>query len=421
MSRVLILSDPPGAPTGFGGQAALLAEAVRAAGAEPVALAMGLGAAGDAPEPRTFSGGVRGWRIPYCPTPATLEFIFRAERPDAVVAAAELWTYETLSCIDPASLRRVLAWVAMDCPYLPEPIVARLAAFGRVVAMAEYGEDCLAPVRAAGGRLARIPHGVRPEFETRVSRDDITARRRAHGLDDSFVALSVGRNQVRKGHAYLLDAWSRFVADLPPGHAERVRLFLHTEQVPLPFADVADRRLQAALDAQRGCDLPALIEKHFAAAADTIEFSELGAPPSALRFLYGTADVHVMATHAEGFGVPLAEAQACGRANIAPRHTTIPEIVGGGGTGAAAPGAAPFGWVVPCSGRILQADILEWRDVVDVAAAAGALREAWELWRSGALNAPEAEERRRSWTMSRYGSAPVVAKWAELVRETLAG
>lgn len=384
---------------------------------------MGLGVSGDAPEPRTFAGGVRGWRIPYCPSPAALATIFSAERPDAVVAAAELWTYETLSCIDAASQRRVLAWVAMDCPYLPDPVVARLAAFGRVVAMAEYGEQCLAPVRAAGGRLTRIPHGVRAEFETRVPREEISARRRAHALDDSFVALSVGRNQVRKGHPYLLDAWSRFVSDLPRGHADRVRLFLHTEQVPLPFADVPDRRLQAALDAQRGCDLPALIEKHFAAVADTIEFSELGAPPSALRFLYGTADVHVMATHAEGFGVPLAEAQACGRANIAPRHTTIPEIVGGGVDADASDpsGAAPFGWVVPCSARVLQADVLEWRDVVDVAAAARALREAWELWRSGALNAPEAEERRRTWTMARYGSAPVVAQWAELVRETLSG
>ena len=264
-ARVFVLSDVPGTPTGFGGQAPVLIDAVRAAGAEPVALGMCIGPSNDVlGEPRTLADGTRCYAIPYQPSATILKAAFDREQPAAVLALSELWMIETLSALDAAARRKALLWIALDCPFLPEARARWLATFGGAVAVASYGERVLEPVQALGGRVHLIPHAVRRELEVPSSHDDIAARRRAHGVEDCFVALSVGRNQFRKGQPYLLDAWAKFVAGLPAGDRGSVRLFLHGEQQPAPFAPVQDPVLARALAQQTGWDLPALIEKHFA-------------------------------------------------------------------------------------------------------------------------------------------------------------
>lgn len=418
MKRVLALSDPPGSASGYGGQAPILLEAIRRAGAEPVALATRIGAPADGASTDVLPDGTRCRVIPYDPPPALLARIFEEERPSAFVALAELWALRSIQAFDDDARRRSFLWVNVDCPYFPAGKEGWLASFGAVVMSAVYGEGVFAPVRAAGGRLLTIPHAVRRSLESPSTPAEIAARREAHGLTDAFIALAIGRNQFRKGQPYLIDAWSRFVADLPRGEAEGVRLFLHAEQQSAPLAPAADPVVAAALAAQRGCDLPAFIEKLYPAAAETIEFSDLGAPASELKHLYGVCDVHVTATLGEGFGVPLVEAQACGRANIAPDHTAIPAALAPAREPPPA-GEAPFGWIVPCSGRLLQADVLEWRPLIDEAAFARALREAWELRRAGLLNAPPAEARRREWTLREFGWDRAVRSWADLLASAL--
>ncbi|MCG3134337.1 MAG: hypothetical protein HMLKMBBP_01642 [Planctomycetes bacterium] len=417
--RVLVLSDPPGSPSGYGGQAPIVLDAARRAGAEPVALAMRLDATPGAELPeRRLADGTRCRFVPYDPPPDLIARIVAEEGATAFVVLAELWAARAVQNFDDASRRRTFLWVNVDCPYFPEGRAPWFASFGGIVMSASYGERVFEPVRAAGGRLLVIPHAVRAELAVPADAATVAARRAAHGLADSFVALSVGRNQFRKGQPWLLDAWSRFVADLPRGEDEGVRLFLHTEQQPAPFGVSTDPAVAAALAAQRGCDLPALLEKQFGACAHTVEFSDLGAPSAELKHLYGVADAHVTATLGEGFGVPIVEAQACGRPNLAPDHTAIPAAMAPA-RDAPPPGCAPFGWLVPCSGRILQSDVLEWRPIIDGAAYARALREAWEFRRAGLLNAPEAEARRREWTLREFGWERAVSSWAELLAAAL--
>ncbi|MCG3135956.1 MAG: hypothetical protein HMLKMBBP_03735 [Planctomycetes bacterium] len=416
--RVLVLSDVPGAPTGFGGQAPVLLDGARKAGAEPVALGMSIRPRDEAPVERTLPDGTRFWQIPYNPPAETLRKIVAAERPSALLTLAEFWMMDALDTLDLGARRRTFLWCALDCPYMPESRARWLAEFGGAVALVPYGARVLEPVRGFGGRVETIPHAVRRDLGTPSTPEETAARRRHHGLDGVFVALAVGRNQFRKGQPWLLDAWSRFHADLPAGERDSVRLFLHAEQTPPPFAPMKDANAAAAMASHRGCDLPSLIEKHFAAAAGTIEFSDLNAPERELKHLYGVCDVHVSATLGEGFGVPFIEAQACGRANIAPENTAVADIVGSGPP-PAAPGGAPFGWLVPCSHRVLQSDVLEWRPIIDVPLFARALREAWELRRAGVLNSDEASARRRDHTLRTYGWEAVTSQWADLVRPLL--
>jgi glycosyltransferase involved in cell wall biosynthesis len=54
-------------------------------------------------------------------------------------------------------------------------------------------------------------------------------------------------------------------------------------------------------------------------------------PDEDLPLLYNTADVVVMPSFFEGFGLPALEAMACGRAVIAANASSLPEVVGGAG------------------------------------------------------------------------------------------
>jgi glycosyltransferase involved in cell wall biosynthesis len=60
-----------------------------------------------------------------------------------------------------------------------------------------------------------------------------------------------------------------------------------------------------------------------------------------LARLYSSAEIAVTASLYEGFGLPAAEAMACGTPVIATRAGALPEIVGEHGTGILVPPADP--------------------------------------------------------------------------------
>ena len=54
--------------------------------------------------------------------------------------------------------------------------------------------------------------------------------------------------------------------------------------------------------------------------------------PQNLAALYGAADVLTATSHAEGFGLPIIEAQACGTPVITTNFSSMPELTGAGWT-----------------------------------------------------------------------------------------
>jgi glycosyltransferase involved in cell wall biosynthesis len=52
-------------------------------------------------------------------------------------------------------------------------------------------------------------------------------------------------------------------------------------------------------------------------------------PDAELPVLYNLAEVFVLPSHWEGFGLPILEAMACGTPVIASNRTSLPEIAGG--------------------------------------------------------------------------------------------
>lgn len=430
--RVLVVSDLPGCTSGLGGQAQLVVEAALAAGFDVACIAFNAGERSDILPPRQgrTPGGVRMYICPPLPGAAQFNWIMLAEQPSLVVCLADVWQFTFLAQVVPESYwsRLIMGYYA-DCEHFPKNDLSVLAGVGAVVAMSKFAEGVCAPVREVGGRLEMIPNAVKPELLLPDSPGVIEEIRTRTGTVGKFVALHVGRNQLRKNQPHLIEGWAKFVRELSPKDRSRVRLYLHTDEQSAPLMAHAEPQLAAYHVLQVGYDLPALIAKFYADVSDTIRFSDRGVRNADLRHIYRFSDVCVNVAQGEGFGLINVEAPACGRAIIAADNTTTRELVGGedarmltfgstyeGSLSADGPNA-PYGWRVPCDAYMIQPDILEKRWFPNTDAMSDAFGDAWNEWQNGRLNSPTAEARRRAWVLARYGWEPVRDLWVALLRD----
>ena len=190
-------------------------------------------------------------------------------------------------------------WMRIDAgPLLPGETVLLRDQITRVIAWNEHARTWIE--RAVP--VMDVPV-VGPAVDTEVfHRMDDTIRaelRRAMGLEDRFVVLSVGVNRVRKQLGSLLEAYAVF----REGKEGRVALCLHTDPAPPGGLDV--RRIARYL----GCedDLVLTNPQRFPG----------GVPRDQLPFVYNVGDVAVFATAGDGSCLPMLEAMACGLPVIA--------------------------------------------------------------------------------------------------------
>jgi glycosyltransferase involved in cell wall biosynthesis len=164
-----------------------------------------------------------------------------------------------------------------------------------------YGQKVL---KAEGFESRMAYHGVSDDFKP-ISAERRQAVREGLGWDDRFVVMCVAQNVRRKQWPRLLEA-----IKMASRRDDRIILYAHT----LPFNN----------NWQGGHDLPMIAD--FLGVSDRVFFSPdlaqgshnasipLGVQDEkpGLLDLYGMADAFVLPTQVEGFGLPLAEAMACG-------------------------------------------------------------------------------------------------------------
>jgi D-inositol-3-phosphate glycosyltransferase len=186
----------------------------------------------------------------------------------------------------------------------PEPR-ARVIGEEQVVAeadrlIANTDEEARQLVRLYGadqGRTLVVPPGVDLD---RFSPGDRSAARRAVGAaEDAVVLLFVGRIQPLKAPDVLLHAAAELLADDP---ALRDRLEVHVVGAPSGSGLEAPEQLQKLAGAL--------------GIADVVRFFP-PQPPERLADHYRAADVTVVPSHNESFGLVALEAQACGTPVVA--------------------------------------------------------------------------------------------------------
>ena len=181
-----------------------------------------------------------------------------------------------------------------------------------VIAMSRYGE---AQFQSAGFDTLYMPHAIDPAIWK--PRDKAQARKEV-GIDpDTFMVSFVGVNDSvpsRKGIPEMLIAWQIFSAKYP-----NARLYLHTT-----------KRGRLSLGNTLGVDIPQLIET-FDIDPNTLKWADEYAlqtayPASKMAIIAAAADVLLLPTRGEGFGLPVLEYAAVGTPAIVTDFATSPEL-----------------------------------------------------------------------------------------------
>lgn len=165
-----------------------------------------------------------------------------------------------------------------------------------------------------------VPHAIDTDIFSPVDTPDDKAKlREEYGFPrDAFVVSIVATNMGvpgRKAFGEMLEAFALFQRK-----HENALLYLHTNLHPVPPA----RGYPLILIAQR-MDIPkkALLHVH------QVNYA-IGLPNEHVADIYRLSDVLLSPSMGEGFGLPIAEAQACGCAVITQDCSSMPELTKNG-------------------------------------------------------------------------------------------
>lgn len=245
-------------------------------------------------------------------------------RPDAVVALADAWWLPYFAA---PHLRRQME--LLNAPWvlyfpidgeladgsLPRSWVELLREVDLPVAMSRYGQDV---ARRCGVNAEYIPHGV--DVNVFAPPSDKHAAKAELGQDGRFVVLSDSRNQPRKLLPRLLDVFAGFAERRP-----RAVLHVHTDPDD-EFARSAYYCYDVRADVEQlGLSGRVSFTPGFAVKPDR------GLSIERLARYYQAADVHLLASSGEGFGLPTLQAAAAGAVPFASDYSASRELVCGHG------------------------------------------------------------------------------------------
>jgi glycosyltransferase involved in cell wall biosynthesis len=177
----------------------------------------------------------------------------------------------------------------------------------RVITVSEFSRtEILRAYDIPGDKVVAIPNAANPHFRVVGRERAQKSVRTMLGFDAPFV-FSVGDLQPRKNHIGLIAAFSRVMTRQPRLSHHLVLTGKETWFTP--------KVREAA--ARSGF-------------ADRIHFTGF-VDDSALLELYNACDCFVFPSFYEGFGLPILEAMACGRAVACSNTSAMPEVADGAG------------------------------------------------------------------------------------------
>lgn len=302
MSRIMIHSNAPWVPSGYGKQTMHLARILRKLGHE-VAISSFCGLTGAPIEWEgcmVLPGGQYEYGVDVLIP--NIEHV----QPDLTIALMDVWKLGPLA--EALTGHQMAAWVPVDCSPLSRLDNDFLNRSGvRPIAMSRFGEEQL---RQAGHDPLYAPHVVDRSVFKPPTEEERAKWRAGMGVDDRFVIgiCAANNDATRKAFPEQFAAFAHFHRKHP-----QALLWVHS-----------------IAQAARGLDLPRLA-------------AEMGIPTEAIRFTdpyaqvsgvfddtlladwYGVLDVLSACSYAEAFGVPLIEAQACGTPAITTRGSAMTE------------------------------------------------------------------------------------------------
>jgi len=400
MAKVLWLSESMQMPSGFGQQTKLVCEGLAKQGHDVTVICQ----AGP-----KFKGklppNLREWRFDCIYDVALVERLAEKLRPDVVVIFWCLTINNMMLQVPTVPANAELCvWMPWEGTSLPEGHEAlSCVPPGRFVHLSQYSQKLWSPSVESN---VIIPHGVATdEFEymshkrrsqARKELRAVWGRRLRHSFSESdIILLNVDRNTHHKMWDATFDIARRVKRE---GHD--VVLVAHTRRG-------AGATIEGRRSGEIGYDLPKM-EKLYGLEGDVC-YTDFdwgnGMTRRDLAGLYHLCDFRISTSLGEGFGIPTAEAAACGTPQILNATTTLPEVVGD----------PDSPWLVPPSTLISRSNDL-W-GMPDAAAMAQRLLEL--------VNAPSrvatAAQKAKRHCCAEFAEPRVQSLWGAYIQELASG
>jgi glycosyltransferase involved in cell wall biosynthesis len=310
--RILVHSNAPWVPTGYGQQTAQLVQRLAADGHEVAISAF---------------YGLQGAKLEWNGITVYPQYM-EPYGADVLIAHAEDWFGGDLSdgliitlvdawVLPAAQLREanVLMWVPIDHePAPPKVIDAVKASEATAVAMSRHGERMM---KAEGIDCEYAPHGIDTSSLSPKGRGEWRKMIQPEIPEDWFVAGIVAANKgnpSRKSFEVSFQAFARHLQKYPES-----LLYVHSEATGAVNG-------VGLIDLAQACGIT----------PENIRFSPqynqaiLGFQSDFMASVFSSFDVLLNPAQGEGFGIPVVEAQACGVPVIVTDWTAMSELCGAG-------------------------------------------------------------------------------------------
>jgi len=240
--------------------------------------------------------------LPTQNTPMAISQWLTAHQPDRLISVGDPWMFMGLPRIVQDAGVAWTAYFPVDGRPLPHTWHEWLHDCNTPVVYSHFAADV---VEAAVGIRPNVAyHGVDDRVFRRL--DKIAAKEKV-GVAGHFVVGTVCANQQRKNIPALIEAFARFSHNKPD-----VLLYLHTELAG-PCWDI--------LELARHHHIEHLVHA-------TLDYdAQRGISDDDLCHVYNAMDIFVLPTMAEGFGLPIVEAQACATPVLATDFSSCPELL----------------------------------------------------------------------------------------------
>lgn len=232
--------------------------------------------------------------------------------------------HAAVSLVDPWGLQPAIMRQIPWFPFAPidtRPVSPRnVEALKGCVRPIALTQDGARELQNAGLTPLYLPHGYDPTIWHPADR---AAAREALGIDPNvFFAAFIGVNDSlpsRKGIAELLFAWQPFRRE-----HEDVLLYLHSD----PEGNIPERGEHGGIDIGAMLRTLQLHDDPSIKLADVFRYRTQSIPSAELARVAAAADVLVLPSKGEGFGVPIIEFAACGTPSIVTNFGSMAELAG---------------------------------------------------------------------------------------------